>query len=128
MTKEEIVEAISKMTVADLADLVKTLEERFGVSAAAPVAVAAPVGASETQGAKEEEQTEFTPMLVSPGQAKIKVIKAIREITSLSLKDAKTLVDNTANGPVPIKEKIPREEAESIKQKLEETGATVEIK
>lgn len=127
MKKEEIVEAISKMTVADLADLVKILEEKFGVSAAAPVAVAAPA-ASDTQTAKEEEQTEFTPMLVSPGQMKIKVIKAIREITSLSLKDAKTLVDNTANGPVPIKEKIPKEEADGVKQKLEEAGATVEIK
>ena len=118
MTKEEIMQAIESMTVLELSELVKAMEERFGVSAAAPVAVAA---AAEP----EEEKTEFDVVLANVGQEKIKVIKAVREATGLGLKEAKALVDGA---PAPVKEKISKADAEALKAKLEEVGATVEIK
>ncbi len=121
MTKEQIIEAIKEMSVLELNDLVKAIEEEFGVTAAAPVAVA---GAA-AGGAAEEEKTEFDVVLTDAGQQKIKVIKAVREITGLGLKDAKELVDNT---PKPVKEGVSKEEAEEIKAKLEEVGAGVELK
>ena len=123
MTREEIISAIENMTVLELSELVKELQYKFGVTAAAPVAVAAaPAGAAE---AAESEQTEFDAVLSSVGDQKIKVIKAVREITGLGLKEAKDLVDNA---PKPIKEKVSKEEAEQVKEKLAEVGATVEIK
>ena len=124
MTKEEIMQAIESMTVLELSELVKAMEEKFGVSAAAPVAVAAaagPVAAAEP----EEEKTEFDVVLANVGQEKIKVIKAVREATGLGLKEAKALVDGA---PAPVKEKISKADAEALKAKLEEVGATVEIK
>ena len=127
MTKEEMVEAIKQMTVIELADLVKALEEEFGVSAAAPVAVAAPGGAAAPaeDAGPEEEQTEFTVVLASFGESKINVIKAVREVTGLGLKDAKELVEGA---PKPVKENVAKDEAEQAKKKLEEAGGTVEIK
>lgn len=125
MDKSEIMEAIKKMTVLELAELVKDLEEEFGVSAAAPVAMAAMPAAGAVAEAEEEEQTEFDAVLASIGDKKIQVIKAVREITGLGLKESKELVDNA---PKAVKEKVSREEAEEIKNKLEEVGATVEIK
>jgi large subunit ribosomal protein L7/L12 len=123
MTKEEIMEAIESMTVLELSELVKAMEEKFGVSAAAPVAVAAVGGAAA--GAAAEEKSEFTVMLASAGDKKINVIKAVREATGLGLKEAKALVDEA---PKPVKEQVSQEEAESIKKQLEEAGAEVEIK
>ena len=125
LTKEEIVAAIKNMTVLDLADLVKTLENEFGVSAA-PVA-AAPAAAPSEQAAapSAEEKTEFTVTLKSFGEKKIEVIKAVREVTTLGLKQAKDLVEAA---PQVVKEGVPKEEAATIKQKLEAAGATVEIK
>jgi len=129
MTKAEILEAIKNMTVLELAELVKELEEEFGVSAAAPVAMAAipaaGAGAGAAAEAQEEEQTEFDVILTNIGDKKIQVIKVVRELTGLGLKEAKDLVDNA---PKPVKEKVSKEEAENIKAKLEEVGATVEIK
>jgi len=129
LTKEEIVAAIKNMTVLDLADLVKTLENEFGVSAA-PVAIAAaaaPAAAPSAQAAapSAEEKTEFTITLKSFGEKKIEVIKAVREVTTLGLKQAKDLVEAA---PQVVKENVPKEEADTIKQKLEAAGATVEIK
>ncbi len=123
MTKEEIIEAIGSMTVLELSELVKAMEEKFGVSAAAPVAVAAaaPVAAA----AEEEEKTEFDVILAEIGAEKIKVIKAVREATGLGPKEAKALVDGA---PAPVKEKISKADAEALKAKLEEVGAKVEIK
>ncbi|HHY09151.1 MAG TPA: 50S ribosomal protein L7/L12 [Firmicutes bacterium] len=122
MTREEILAAIENMTVLELSELVKAMEEKFGVSAAAPVAaVAAPAAEAETA----EEQTEFDVILSGVGEKKIAVIKAVREITALSLRDAKALVDEAPNA---VKEGVSKEEAEEIKEKLEEAGATVEIK
>ena len=125
LTKEEIIAAIKTMTVLDLADLVKTLENEFGVSAA-PVAVAtaAPAAAPSEQAAAEEK-TEFAVTLKSFGEKKIEVIKAVRELTTLGLKQAKDLVEAA---PQVVKEGVPKEEAETAKQKLEAAGATVEIK
>ena len=123
MTKEEIMQAIESMTVLELSELVKAMEERFGVSAAAPVAVAAAAPAAAA--AEEEEKTEFDVILANIGQEKIKVIKAVREATGLGLKEAKALVDGA---PAPVKEKISKADAEALKAKLEEVGATVEIK
>ncbi|WP_141434106.1 50S ribosomal protein L7/L12 [Bacillus sp. 03113] len=120
MTKEQIIEAVKSMTVLELNDLVKAIEEEFGVTAAAPVAV---VGAAGGEAAAEK--TEFDVILASAGDQKIKVIKAVREITGLGLKEAKELVDNT---PKPIKEAVSKEEAEEVKAKLEEVGAGVEVK
>ncbi|WP_029520194.1 50S ribosomal protein L7/L12 [Persephonella sp. IF05-L8] len=124
ISKEEIKEAIKNMTVLELAELVKELEEEFGVSAAAMVA-AAPAAGGAAAGAAAEEKTEFDVILQSPGDKKINVIKVVREITGLGLKEAKELVDNA---PKPVKEGVSKEEAEQIKAKLEEAGATVEIK
>ena len=121
MTIEQIIEAIKNMTVLELNDLVKACEEEFGVSAAAPVAVVGAAGAA----AAEEEQTEFTVVLEAAGGEKIKVIKAVRELTGLGLKEAKELVDGA---PSNVKEGIEKAEAEAIKKQLEEVGATVEIK
>jgi large subunit ribosomal protein L7/L12 len=119
MTKEQIIEAIKEMKVLELNDLVKAIEEEFGVTAAAPVAAGA------VAGAVEEEQSEFDVVLTSAGASKINVIKAVREITGLGLKEAKALVDEA---PKAIKEKIAKEEAEEVKGKLEEAGASVELK
>jgi len=120
MTREQIIEAVKNMTVLELNDLVKAIEEEFGVTAAAPVAVMAG-GAGEAAA----EKTEFDVVLASAGDQKIKVIKVVREITGLGLKEAKELVDNT---PKPLKEGISKEEAEEIKAKLEEVGAGIEVK
>ncbi|MBC7217858.1 MAG: 50S ribosomal protein L7/L12 [Candidatus Caldatribacterium sp.] len=127
MTKEEIIEAIEKMTVLELAELVKALEEKFGVSAAMPVAqVTAPVaGPQAAAPAQEEEKTEFDVILKSAGPQKLQVIKEVRAITGLGLKEAKDLVDNP---PKPIKEGVSKKEADEIKAKLEAVGAEVEIK
>jgi large subunit ribosomal protein L7/L12 len=127
LTKEEIVAAIKNMTVLDLADLVKTLENEFGVSAAPVAVAAAPAAATSAQAAapSAEEKTEFTVTLKSFGEKKIEVIKAVREVTTLGLKQAKDLVEAA---PQVVKENVPKEEADTIKQKLEAAGATVEIK
>ena len=122
MTKEEIMEAIENMTVLELSELVKAMEDKFGVSAAAPVAVAA---AGAAAGAAAEEKTEFTVVLSAVGDKKINVIKAVREATGLGLKEAKALVDGA---PAAVKENAPKAEAEELKKKLEEAGATVELK
>ena len=122
MNKEQIIEAIKAMTVLELNDLVKACEEEFGVSAAAPVAV---VGAAGAGAAAAEEQTEFTVVLEAAGAEKIKVIKAVREITGLGLKEAKELVDGA---PSNVKEGIEKAEADAIKTQLEEVGATVVLK
>ena len=123
MTKEEIMQAIEGMTVLELSELVKAMEEKFGVSAAAPVAVAAAGAAPAAAGG--EEKTEFTVVLAAAGDKKINVIKAVREATGLGLKEAKELVDGA---PAPIKENVAKAEAEELKAKLEEAGATVELK
>ena len=124
MNKEQIIEAIKGMTVLELNELVKACEEEFGVSAAAPVAV---VGAADGAAAADaaDEQTEFTVVLASAGAEKIKVIKVVRELTSLGLKEAKDLVESA---PKAVKEGVSKEEAEAAKAKLEEVGAKVEIK
>ena len=126
LTKGEIIAAIKNMTVLDLADLVKTLENEFGVTAA-PIAAAAPAATPSEQAAapSTEEKTEFIVMLKSFGEKKIEVIKAVREVTTLGLKQAKDLVEAA---PQVVKEGVPKEEAETTKQKLEAAGATVEIK
>jgi large subunit ribosomal protein L7/L12 len=124
ITKENVIEFIANMTVLELSELIKEMEEKFGVSAAAPVAVAAGV-AGEAAGAPEEEKTEFDVILTTFGDKKIQVIKEVRAITGLGLKDAKTLVDEV---PKPVKEGISKEDAEKIKSQLEEAGAQVEIK
>ena len=122
MTKEEIMQAIENMTVLELSELVKALEEKFGVSAAAPVAVAAAPAAGA---AAAEEKTEFDVILANAGASKINVIKVVREITGLGLKEAKEIVDGA---PKAIKEKISKADADAMKAKLEEAGATVEVK
>ena len=122
MTKEEIMQAIENMTVLELSELVKEMEEKFGVSAAAPVAVAAAPAAG---GAAAEEKSEFDVILASAGDKKIGVIKVVREVTGLGLKDAKALVDGA---PAPVKEGVATEAAEALKAQLEEAGATVELK
>jgi large subunit ribosomal protein L7/L12 len=123
MTKEEIMEAIENMTVLELSELVKAMEEKFGVSAAAPVAVAAAGGAAG--GAAAEEKSEFDVVLTDIGDKKINVIKAVREITGLGLKEAKALVDGA---PGNVKEGVAKADAEAMKAKLEEAGAKVELK
>lgn len=120
----QLIEDVKNLTVLELSELVKALEEEFGVSAAAPVAVAA-AAAPGGEAPAAEEQTEFTAELTDVGSQKIKVIKVVREITGLGLKEAKALVDGA---PKPIKEDIPKEEAEEIKAKIEEVGGTVTIK
>lgn len=122
MNKEQIIEAIESMTVLELSELVKALEEKFGVSAAAPVAVAAAPAAA---GEAAAEKTEFDVILASAGASKINVIKAVREATGLGLKEAKEIVDGA---PKAIKEKISKADADALKAKLEEAGATVEVK
>ena len=124
MNKDQILEAIENMTVLELSELVKAMEEKFGVSAAAPVAVAA-VGGAAPAGGADEEKTEFTVVLAAAGDKKINVIKAVREATGLGLKEAKELVDGA---PKPVKEHIAKAEAEELKKKLGEAGATVELK
>lgn len=122
MTKEEMIEAIKEMNVLELNDLVKAIEEEFGVTAAAPVAAA---GAGAGADAAEEEQTEFDVVLNGAGSSKINVIKVVRGITGLGLKDAKALVDDL---PKPVKEGASKEDAEDVKSQLEEAGAEVELK
>src|SRR5438046_1222920 len=128
-TQDDLLEAIDKMTVLELSEFIKRFEERYGVSAAAPVAVAAaPSGAATGDGAAPaavEEQTEFSAILTEVGPNKIPVIKVVRELTQLGLKEAKDLVDAS---PKPVKEGVARDEAEKIKAALEEQGAKVEIK
>ncbi|CAC6153655.1 ribosomal protein L7/L12 [Staphylococcus aureus subsp. aureus 21321] len=119
---EQIIEAIKEMSVLELNDLVKAIEEEFGVTAAAPVAVAGAAGGAADAAA---EKTEFDVELTSAGSSKIKVVKAVKEATGLGLKDAKELVDGA---PKVIKEALPKEEAEKLKEQLEEVGATVELK
>jgi len=124
VSKDDILETISNMSVMDVVDLISAMEEKFGVSAAAPVAVAAgPAAGGEA--AAEAEQTEFDVVLTSFGSSKVPVIKAVREITGLGLKEAKDLVEGA---PASVKEGIPADEAEELKKKLEEVGATVEVK
>jgi large subunit ribosomal protein L7/L12 len=120
MSKEQILESIKGMSVLELNDLVKAIEEEFGVTAAAPVAAAGAAAVAEV-----EEQTEFDVILNNAGASKINVIKAVREITGLGLKEAKDLVDGA---PKPIKERVTKEDAETIKAKLETAGASVEVK
>ncbi|MDA8334464.1 MAG: 50S ribosomal protein L7/L12 [Peptococcaceae bacterium] len=121
----EIVEMVKGLTVLELSQLVKTFEEEFGVSAAAPVAAVAAPAAASAAPVEEEEQTEFDVILSAVGDKKINVIKVVREITGLGLKEAKDLVDGA---PKPVKEKINKEEAEAIKAKLTEVGASVDVK
>ncbi|MGI6655928.1 MAG: 50S ribosomal protein L7/L12 [Desulfobulbus sp.] len=125
VTKEDVIEFISNMTVLELSELIKELEERFGVSAAAPVAVAAVGGGGDAAAAAVEEKTEFDVILTSAGDQKIKVIKEVRAVTALGLKEAKDLVESA---PAPVKEGVSKEEAESIKAQIEGAGGTVEIK
>jgi large subunit ribosomal protein L7/L12 len=126
MTKEELISAIESMTVLELAELVKALEERFGVSAAAPMmAMAMPTGAAPAAAAPVEEKVEFDVILKDVGAKKIQVIKAIRQITNLGLKEAKDLVDSA---PCTVLTAVPKEEAESAKQKIEAEGGVVEVK
>ena len=128
LSKDDILEAISNMTVLELSDLVKAVEDKFGVTAAAPVAVAAAPAAGAGDGAAAaatEEKTEFDAVLTDVGANKILVIKAVRELTGLGLKEAKDLVDAA---PKPVKEGVTKEEAEQVKEKLAEAGAAVEVK
>ena len=125
LTKEEILDAISEMSVMDIVDLVKLMEEKFGVSAAAPVAAAAAPAASEAGAEAAEEQSEFEIFLSDVGDKKIDVIKAVRTITGLGLKEAKAIVDGA---PASVKEGANKEDAETAKSQLEEAGATVELK
>jgi large subunit ribosomal protein L7/L12 len=126
IAKQDILDAIGSMTVLELSQLIKDMEDKFGVSAAAAVAVAAPgAGGGAAAGAAAEEKTEFTVMLTAAGENKVNTIKAVREVTSLGLKEAKDLVDGA---PKPIKEGVNKADAEAIKKKMEEAGAKVEIK
>jgi large subunit ribosomal protein L7/L12 len=126
ITPEEFVDALQEWSVLDVVNAVKLMEDKLGVKAAAPVAVAAaPAGGGGGEAAAEEEQTEFTVVLTSAGDAKINVIKAVREITGLGLKEAKDLVDGA---PKPVKEGVTKEEADSTKAKLEEAGASVDVR
>jgi len=128
MTREEIIKAIEEMTVTELSQLVKDIEEKFDVKAQAPMAIAAMPAAGGAAGAAEEEQTDFKVLLKSFGDKKINVIKVVREITGLGLKEAKDLVDNAGSPDAIIKESAPKDEAEDIKAKLVEAGAEVELK
>ncbi|PWB70105.1 50S ribosomal protein L7/L12 [candidate division GN15 bacterium] len=122
---DEIVDKIAGLSAMDLADLSKAIQSKFGVTAAAPVMMAGPAGGAAAGGGKAEEQTEFTVMLVGAGDKKIQVIKVVRELTSLGLKEAKDLVDGA---PAKVKEGVSRQEADAAKAKLEEVGASIEIK
>ncbi len=127
LSKDELIEAIKGMSVLELSELVKALEEEFGVSAAAPVAVAAagPAGGPAPEAAPEEEKTSFDVILSAAGDKKIQVIKVVRSLTGLGLKEAKALVDEA---PKPVKEGVNKDEAEDAQKQLEEAGATVELK
>ena len=125
ISKQDVIDFIANMSVLELSELVKELEEKFGVSAAAPVAMMAAGPAGDGGGAAAEEKTEFDVMLLSPGDKKIGVIKEVRAITGLGLKEAKELVDSA---PKAVKEAVAKEEAEAIKNQLEEAGAQVELK
>ena len=124
MSKEEILESISNMTVMEVVDLISDMEEKFGVSAAAAVA-AAPAGGGDAGGAAAEEQTEFDVILTSAGDNKVGAIKAVRALTGLGLKEAKALVESA---PAPVKEGVGKDEAEDVKKQLEEAGAAAELK
>ncbi len=124
MSKEEILESISNMTVMEVVELISDMEEKFGVTAAAAVA-AAPAGGGGEGGAAAEEQTEFDVVLTSPGDNKVGAIKAVRAITGLGLKEAKALVESA---PAPVKEGVGKDEAEEAKKQLEEAGAAAELK
>jgi len=124
ITKDDVIDFIANISVLELSELVKEMEEKFGVSAAAPVAMAA-VAPADAGEEKAEEQTEFDVIMIGFGDKKIQVIKEVRAITSLGLKDAKTLVDSVPN---PVKEGISKEEAEKIKGQLEDAGAQIELK
>ena len=125
ISKEEILDAIAEMSVMDIVALVEAMEEKFGVSAAAAVAVAAPAAGGDAGGAAAAEQTEFDVILASAGDKTVNVIKAVRAITGLGLKEAKGLVDGA---PSPIKEGVSKEDAEDIKSQIEEAGGSVELK
>jgi len=125
MERAQILEAVSKMTVLELSQLIKDMEEKFGVSAAAAVAVAAPAAGGGAGAAAAEEQTEFTVMLTATGENKVNVIKAVREVTSLGLKEAKDLVDGA---PKAVKEGVSKADAEAVLKKLIDAGAKAEIK
>jgi large subunit ribosomal protein L7/L12 len=125
ITKDDVLNWIRNASMLEISDLVKQIEEEFGVTAAAPVMAVAGGAAPGAAAAAEEEKTEFDVLLTNVGSQKIQVIKAVRELTGLGLKEAKELVDNA---PKPVKEKVDKEEAEKIKAKLEEVGATVEVK
>ena len=125
ISKEEILDAIAEMSVMDIVALVEAMEEKFGVSAAAAVAVAAPAAGGDAGGAAAAEQTEFDVVLTSAGDKKVNVIKAVRAITGLGLKEAKGLVDGA---PSPVKEGVSKEDAEDIKSQIEEAGGSVEVK
>ncbi|HEX6690014.1 MAG TPA: 50S ribosomal protein L7/L12 [Burkholderiales bacterium] len=125
MERAQILEEIGKMTVLELSQLIKDMEEKFGVSAAAAVAVAGPAAGGAAAGAKAEEKTEFTVVLAAAGDNKVNVIKAVREVTSLGLKEAKDLVDGA---PKPVKEGVSKADADAIAKKLSDAGAKVEIK
>ncbi|NRB70817.1 MAG: 50S ribosomal protein L7/L12 [Xanthomonadales bacterium] len=125
VSKEDILETIANMSVMDVVELIDAMEEKFGVSAAAPVAVAAAPGAAGGDAGAAEEKTEFDVVLTSFGSNKVPVIKAVREITGLGLKEAKELVEGA---PAPVKEGVEKAEAEDVQKKLEEAGASVEVK
>jgi len=125
VSKEDILETISNMTVVEVVDLIEAMEEKFGVSAAAPVAVASAGPAAGGEAAAAEEQTEFDVVLTGFGEKKVQVIKAIRGITGLGLKEAKDLVEGA---PSPVKEGVDKDEAEKIKKEIEEAGGSVEVK
>ncbi len=125
ITKEDVIEFVANMSVLELSELIKEMEEKFGVSAAAPVAMMAAGPAEGAAGASDEEKTEFDVIITAAGDKKIAVIKEVRAITGLGLKDAKALVDEV---PKPVKEAVAKEEAEKIKSQLEEAGAQVELK
>jgi large subunit ribosomal protein L7/L12 len=125
MDRAQIVEAVSKLSVLELSQLIKDMEEKFGVSAAAAVAVAAPAAGGAAAAGKAEEKTEFTVVLTAAGDNKVNVIKAVREVTSLGLKEAKDLVDGA---PKPVKEGVSKADADAVAKKLSDAGAKVEIK
>jgi large subunit ribosomal protein L7/L12 len=125
MERAQILEAVSKLTVLELSQLIKDMEEKFGVSAAAAVAVAGPAAGGAAAGAKAEEKTEFTVMLTAAGDNKVNVIKAVREVTSLGLKEAKDLVDGA---PKAVKEGVSKADADAVLKKLTDAGAKAEIK
>ena len=125
LSKDDILNAVADMSVMDVVELVSAMEEKFGVSAATAVAVAPAAAAGDDAGAGAEEQTEFSVMLMAPGDKKVAVIKAVRAITSLGLKEAKALVDEA---PSAVKEDIGKDEAEEVQKQLEEAGALVEVK